>query len=408
MFSRQGPAIGPGQEPSPAEHRPNWLDVDLDAVGANVRAIRALVGPAVRVCAVVKADAYGLGAVDVGWTAIQAGADRLAVARVEEGISLRAAGIRAPILLLCGFAPSEADEIVRHRITPTVVRLEDVRVLAVSAARARATLPVHVKVDTGLTRFGAHPTQALALVHLLSTVGTLRVEGLYTHFASADEPGDSFTGQQLGVLREVLEVLEGAGQRPPLVHAANSAATLGQPDAWLDMVRIGVALSGHYPSDAVPQSAPLRPAVSLRARLLHVQDAEPGTTVGYGRTFTVERPMRLGLVPAGYADGVPRSHSNHASALLRSQRVRLVGRVSMDQCMVDVTDVPGAAAGDEVTLFGTDGRERLALEEYAAWSDTIVHEVLCRVGVRVPRRYQANGQVWWRDADSADGALAVS
>lgn len=386
----------------PGQERPSWLDVDLDAVAENVRAMARLIGPDTSICAVVKADAYGLGAPEVARTALAAGAERVAVARVDEAIRLRQAGIRAPILLIAGHVPSEADAIVRHGVTPTIVNAEQALLLARTAGRAGLRITAHVKVDTGLTRFGAPAEDVPALVRLLRGLPSVRLEGLYSHFAGADDEDRSFTEEQLRRLYRVVEAVErheGDGWRPPIVHAANSAATLREPTAWLHMVRIGIALSGHCPSEHVPNSARLRPAVALRARLLAVRDIGPGTSVGYSRTFVTERPMRVGLAPAGYADGVPRSHSNRAEALVRGHRVRLIGRVSMDQCMIDLTTAPRAQAGDIVTLFGADpnssARSAISLDEYAGWSDTIVHEALCRIGPRVPRRYLAGNLSWW-------------
>ena len=241
---------------------------------------------------------------------------------------------------------------------------------------------------------------------MLRGLPTLRLEGLYSHFAGADDADRSFTEEQLHRLYEVVaavESMEGDGWRPPIVHAANSAATLREPTTWLHMVRLGIALSGHYPSAHVPRGVALRPAVALRARLLAVREIGPGTSVGYGRTFVADRALRVGLVPAGYADGVPRSHSNRGAALVGGARVPLIGRVSMDQCVVDLTDVAWAEAGDLVTLFGRDALGELTLDEYAGWSDTIVHEALCRIGPRVPRRYLAGNRAWWGTVSEAFG-----
>jgi alanine racemase len=360
--------------------------------------VARLVGADTRICAVVKADAYGLGAAEVARTALAAGAERIAVARVDEGIQLRREGVQAPILLIAGFVPGEVEAIVRHRLTPTVVQIDDVLAIARAAGRLGEVVDVHLKVDTGLTRYGAPASEAPALVRLLRRLPTVHLEGLYSHFAAADDEDRSFTAEQLHRLYEIIaavERLDEDGWRPPIVHAANSAATLREPTTWLHMVRLGICLSGHYPSTHVPRSVALRPAVALRARLLTVRDVAPGTSIGYSRTYVTDRVHRVGLVPAGYADGVPRSHSNHAVALVRGVRVPVIGRVSMDQCVVDLTDVPSAEAGDVATLFGRDEGVEISLEEYAEWSGTIVHEALCRIGPRVPRRYLAGGRAWW-------------
>lgn len=387
-----------------ADDRPCWLDVDLDAIDHNVRAIARLVGPDTRICAVVKAEAYGLGAVEVARAALEAGAERLAVARVDEAIRLRQAGICAPILLIAGFVHSECEAIVRHDITATVVQARDGLALARAAGRLGRVVTVHLKVDTGLTRFGSLPSEVPSLVRLLRSLPTIRVEGLYSHFASADDEDRDFTNEQMRRLHQIIEAVERLdddGWRPPIVHAANSAATLREPTSWLHMVRVGIALSGHYPSAHVPRDIGLRPAVALRARLLAVKDVPAGTSIGYNRTFVADRQLRVGLVPLGYADGVPRSHSNRAVALVAGSRLPVVGRVSMDQCVVDLTENPWATPGNVVTLFGRDALRELTLDEYASWSDTIVHEALCRIGPRVPRRYQAGGRVWWGSVSEA-------
>ena len=277
------PVGGPGQE------RPCWLDVDLDAIGDNVRSIARLVGNDTRICAVVKAEAYGLGAVEVARSALAAGAERLAVARVDEAIALRRAGIGGPILLIAGFVPAEAEAIVRNRVTATVVRpATDWRW---AAGRLGTTVDVHLKVDTGLTRYGA-PGRRPTIVALLRGLPTVQLEGLYSHFAAADEADRSFTAEQLHRLYQVVEAIEryeGNGWRPPIVHAANSAATLREPTSWLHMVRVGIALSRSLPRDGRParRRPPTRP--SPCARLLAVNDVQVGTSIGYNRTFVADR-----------------------------------------------------------------------------------------------------------------------
>jgi alanine racemase len=387
---------------------PCWLDVDLDAVGENVRALQAMAGPSTRIVAVVKAEAYGLGSVEIAQAALTAGATWLAVARVAEGVRLRRAGIEAPILNLAYMAPGETATLLEHNITPTVADLQTARALF-EALPSGKSCAIHLKVDTGLSRFGAQPAELKQLLDFLVQAKTLRVEGLCSHFATADEADRSYAQEQLRSFFAAQRVVEASGQRPRLRHVANSAAALSLPEARLDLVRLGITLSGHYPSDQVPATAPLRPAVAFKAHLARVYDLPPGASVGYGRTFVSNRPMRAAVVPVGYADGLPRSHSNRGEVLIRGQRVPLVGRVSMDQCVVDLTELREACPGDEVVLFGRQGAAQIDLHEFAAWGDTIAHEALCRIGPRVPRRYLAGGafrRVHWIDRPTATPCCA--
>ena len=370
---------------------PCWLEVDLDAVAANVAAIGRWVSPRVRLLAVVKAQAYGLGAVEVARAALAAGAWGLAVARVGEGVQLRQAGIGAPILVLGWIAPELAPVVVQHHLRPTVANLPQAEACAEAARAQGRRLPVHVKVDTGLHRYGVALHEAVPFLRALGQFPTLDVEGLYTHFACADDADPTVTREQLQRFHAVRQALAREGLTFSLLHAANSAGTLGFPDAHLDAVRPGLAILGYRPSPHVPEAVPLRPAVSLRARVVRLMDLAPGATVGYGGSFRAERPMRVALVTLGYADGLPRCLSNHGELLVRGRRVRLVGRVSMDQCVVDVTSLPNVEVGDEVVAFGNQGDETISLDEFAARSDTISHEALTRIGPRVPRLYLRRG-----------------
>lgn len=376
-----GHALRPRPRPEPC-----WLEVDLAAVADNVRAVKRLVGPGTAVAAVVKADGYGLGAVAIAGAAIAGGAEWLAVARVEEGAQLRRAGFEVPILNLAWATPEEARALVAQRITPTVVDVAGARALAEAVPRGEV-LPIHLKVDTGLSRFGAQPAELDQLLDTLQALPNLRLEGFSSHFAAADEADLSFARLQMDRFFAASRRLAARSVRPRLRHLANSAATLAIPDARLDLVRVGITLSGHYPSPDVPRAVTLRPAVALRARLARVYDLAAGASIGYGQSFVATGPMRVGLVPVGYADGLPRSHSKGGELLLRGRRVPLVGRVSMDQCVVDVSAVHEARPGDEVTLIGSQDGGAISLDEYAAWDSTIAHEALCRLGTRATRYY---------------------
>lgn len=367
-------------DPGPLNHRLVWAEVNLEAVAANTRNLARLVHPA-RLFAVVKADGYGLGAEPVARTALENGAAGLCVARPEEGLALRAQGIDAPILILGPTLPSLAPEVVRARLTPTVCDPD----LADALARAAGSGPVavHVKVDTGLHRYGIAPAEVCPFIRRLSRYPQLRVEGLWTHLATADEADKSFAYRQLALFREVL-----AGLPPvPLRHAANTAAALDLPELRLDLVRVGLGIYGYYPSKYVGRGLPLRPALTLKSRVLRVHEVGPGEAIGYGRTWVAPRPTRVALVACGYGDGYPRHLSNRGFVLIRGRRCPLVGRVSMDLLTVDVSGLPEVGVGDEVVLVGRQGDEEVRLEELAELAETIPYELLTRLTPRVARVY---------------------
>lgn len=369
----------------PADRYPCWLEVDLDAVRQNARALKRFVGPRVRLAAVVKADGYGLGAEPIARAALDGGAEALAVARVDEGLALRRAGVGAPILLLTCPAPAEAEQVVRWRLTATVAEPDLPERLARAAQRLGVEAPVHLKLDTGLTRYGAPPAEAELLAVRLRSLAGLRAEGLYTHFACSDNGDEEFTREQLARLLAFRDRLARDGITFGCTHAANSAAALLDPATHLDLVRAGIALTGTLGGPRA--SVPLRPALAFKTRIARFHHLPVGATVGYDRTYVVRRPTRAALLLAGYADGVPRALSNRGEVLVRGRRAPLIGRVSMDQCLADVTDIPEAQVGDEVVFFGRQGDAEITLVEFAAWADTIPHEALCRLGPRVPRVY---------------------
>ncbi len=363
-----------------------WAEVDLDALAHNVRQVKAFVGEAVEVIAVVKADAYGHGMVPVARTALQAGATRLAVHRVQEGIVLRRAGIEAPILLL-GYAPLDAAPlVVQYRLTPTVLTQAFVDVLN---GLAPSGFPVHVKVDTGMGRFGLLPHEVVDfLAYVRQACPNLRVEGLYTHFATADEADTTYLRQQWAAFQAVMARVQDAGFDIPLKHACNSAATFALPEAHLNAVRPGIALYGMRPSLEWEAPVPLRPVLSLKSRVARVRVLPPGSSIGYGRTYVTPRAQRVALVPVGYGDGYVRALSNKGYVLIRGKRARILGRVSMDQIVVDVDAIPEVAMEDEVVLIGAQGRERITAEEVAAWAGTINYEVTTLLQPRVARFYR--------------------
>lgn len=366
-------------------------EISLDAIEANVRALRRRAeGRALM--AVVKANAYGHGAEAVARAALDAGASWLAVYTVDEGVSLRGGGIRAPILVFGPFEDGEADDIVRHGLTPTIHSAAAAESLGRVADGAR--VPYHLKVDTGLTRAGVRPEDVLPLVQKLRAMPWLEPEGIYTHLASAEEPDPTTTTRQLERFRSILEALRQANQPFRVAHTCNSAGTLTVADDLGDIVRAGIALYGYYPAPHLTHRASLRPALALLSAITRLTTIEPGTGVGYGHEFRADRKTRIALVPIGYGDGLHRSAGHgSASVLVRGMRAPIVGRVSMDQVTADVTDIPGVTQGDEVTLIGRQGTETQTADELAAATGTISYEILSSLQGRVPRIYSRAGRI---------------
>ncbi len=368
-------------------HRATRATIDLGAIRRNVRVLRAMVGPVVGLMAVVKADAYGHGAAPVARACLAAGAAWLAVATVDEGVALRHAGIDAPTLVLGPSDPAEYPDALAHGLA-FVVGSHKSAALAAAAARALdVTARVHVKVDTGLSRFGIPAARAVEEIAAIATLPDLLLEGIYTHLASSEEPDKTPARAQLALFMDVLDRLEGRGVRAPLHHASNSGAILDLPEARLDLVRPGIALYGYHPAGPGADARGLRPALTLRTRLARVEDAPAGVGVSYNHTFRTARPSTLGLVPLGYADGLPRLLSNRGHMLVGGRRCPIVGRVCMDQTVLDVTDAPGVAEGDEVVVIGGQGHEYIGADEIGAHAGTNSYETLCRVPPRVPRDY---------------------
>jgi alanine racemase len=363
----------------------SWVVVDHAALRHNLAVIRDLVGEGPIVCAVVKAGGYGHGAVEVARTALGAGASWLAVAHAVEGAELRAAGIDAPVLLLS--EPVGADEIrlvVEHGLRTAVYTPAVIDALAATGA----PVPVHLKVDTGMRRVGADPADAVALARRVERSGRLRLEGVWTHCAVADEPANAFTGAQLQQLAEVTDTLRRAGVEVPLRHAANSAAVLTRPDGHLDLVRPGIALYGVAPAPALSALVPLRPVLSWHSTVALVKKVRAGQGVSYGHHGRPERDTVVATVPVGYADGLPRRWGLAGGVVLIGGRRRpVLGVVTMDQVIVDCGPDADIAVGDEVVLIGGQGDGRLDVAEPAAATGTIAYEILTGIGPRVQRRH---------------------
>jgi alanine racemase len=370
-----------------------WAEVDLDAIAHNVRAIRQHVGPNVVVMAVVKANGYGHGTEEVARTALENGAAWLALNHIGPSVGLRKAGIRAPILLL-GYIPAAcARTLVEYDLRPAVTSMPLAEALSAAALAAGKVVPFHVKVDTGMGRFGLAPAEAVDFIRQVARLPGLALEGVFTHFACADWADRQWIDRQLHIYYDMLAELEADGIGVPMRHVANSAATLAHRDTHLDAVRVGIAMYGLRPSTQVEPSIPLRPALTLRSRVAQVRTMPPGSGISYSRTYVTTDTARMALIPCGYGDGFVRLTSNRGAVLIRGQRAPIRGRVCMDTLVVEVTDIAGVEPGDEVVLIGQQGGEVVSAEEVASWAETINYEVVANLLPRLPRVYLRGGQV---------------
>lgn len=372
----------------PASERPTAAVISEAALAHNYReAIRYADGR--KILAVVKARAYGHGAAEISRRLLGLGADMLGVATVEEGRALRESGIVAPILVMGALFPEQSEAIVALGLTPAVSNRSVAATLSAAAKRRGTTVSAHVKIDTGMGRIGVAPEEAPAFIADLKKLGAITVQGLMTHFADADQMDKQFASKQADRFESLLKVLAAQGIDIPVRHAANSAALLDFRRALFTMVRPGLMLYGYNPLEAAGAlHADLHPVLSLVTRIAFVKKVPAGIPISYGRTFVTKRESCIATLPIGYADGYSRGLSNKGEAIVRGVRARVVGRVCMDMCMIDVTDVPGVREGDDVVLIGSQGSERITADDIAAKTETIAYEVLCGISERVPRIYQ--------------------
>ncbi len=368
-----------------------WAEVDLAAYRHNVQVLQALTGPPTRLMAVVKADAYGHGAVHISRAAIDSGADFLGVSRLEEALELRATGIEAPVLIL-GYTPPEAvPRLIEQDLCQTVLSLPMAEALAGRAAAMGRALRTHIKVDTGMGRLGVLATEIPAERHVrevqaIIELPGLEVEGLFTHLATADSHDKDYSLLQLRRFKELVRTLQGLGIQIPLEHAANSAALMAIPDSHLDLVRPGIATYGLRPSNEWQKNdLDLRPVLQWKTRIIQLKEVPAGFGVSYGITYKTPEPTTLATVAVGYADGLNRLLSSRGEMLVRGHRARIVGRICMDLTILDVGDVPDVSVGDEVVILGRQGNEQITAEEMAATLDTLNYEIVTSISSRVPR-----------------------
>ncbi len=371
-------------------HAPVWSDINLGALAHNVRQLRSVTNPQAELMAIVKANAYGHGAEQVARTALASGATRLGVARVREGIELREAGIDAPVLVLGYTIPEEFHLIIENNLIQTVYNVEIARGLSATASRANKNVLVHIKVDTGMGRLGFLPDiGGMRDIINIARLPHLELAGIFTHFATADSRDKSYALQQWEKFIGFLDALAHAGLKFPCRHAANSAALLDMPETHLDMVRAGIAVYGVNPSnELVNHQVHLQPVMTVKSRIAHVKQVPAGFGVSYGATYITPAPTVIATIPAGYADGYSRLLSSRGDVLIRGQRAPVIGRICMDQFMVNAGHIPGVETGEEVVLLGRQGNEEITANDIAEKTCTISYEVLCAINYRrVPRNY---------------------
>ncbi len=370
-----------------------WAEIDLSAYGHNIRQLKRVTTAGTRFMAVVKANGYGHGGVEVSLVALESGANCLAVARLEEGLQLRHAGIAAPILIFGYTPPRNARDLIDNDLTQTVFSYSAAEALAGQAERCGRKLRAHIKVDTGMGRLGVLATDASVdrcfhEVQSIASLSGLEIEGLYTHLATADSADTSYAELQLRRLRVLLGALATLGLEIPIKHAANSAALMHLPDSHLDLVRPGIATYGLQPSSQWHRDdLNLEPVLQWKTRIIHLKKVPAGFGVSYGITYKTSEPTTLAIVPVGYADGLNRALSSRGQMLVEGRRVPIVGRVCMDLTILDVGEVPGVSVGDEVVVLGRQGESVLTAEDMAATLDTINYEIVTSISQRVPRIY---------------------
>ncbi|HUV49909.1 MAG TPA: alanine racemase [Anaerolineae bacterium] len=382
------------------QHPIVWAEVDLKAIAHNVCELRRITSPDSRLMAVVKANAYGHGLIEVAGTALESGARSLGVARASEGIKLRKAGFDAPILVFSYTPPGLAKELVEFDLTQTVYSYKTAKALSSAANSFGKRIRVHLKVDTGMGRLGLLPDcfrtsqssrdvdNAVHEVELIARLKNLEIDGIYTHFAFSDSPDRSYTENQLAIFMRFIDQLKSAGMEFSVKHAANSAAVIDMPETHLDMVRTGISIYGLYTSESVDKSRiNLKPAMELKARIIHLKKVPAGFKVSYGITYETQKPTTIATVPIGYADGFNRLLSSNGHMLVCGRKAPIVGRVCMDMTMLDVGDIPEVLLEDEVVIFGKQGDASITVDEIASSINTINYEIISTIGDRVPRIY---------------------
>ena len=361
-----------------------WAEVDLSAIAHNIKETRKMLQPDTKLCAVVKANAYGHGAIPVAKAAVEAGADFLAVAMTQEALELRLAGIQIPLLILGSLTRGHEETVVEYGISQAVYDLKSAEMLSAAAVKMDKTAKIHLAIETGMNRIGCKVSEAGELALAIANLPNVELEGAFSHFAKADATDKAYMQQQYDVFLKAMKNIEDKGINIPLKHIANSAAITEAPSVHMNMVRQGITLYGLWPSSEVKHKLRYKPVMTLKAKIAFIKETPVGEKVGYGCTYETKRTTKIATLPLGYADGISRKLSNKGFVSIRGCMAPIVGTVCMDQMMVDVTDIPDVEEEDEVIIFG--GNE-ISLDTVAHWMETISYEVACLLSPRVPRKY---------------------
>ncbi|MCK4224502.1 MAG: alanine racemase [candidate division Zixibacteria bacterium] len=368
--------------------RPAYLEIDLDAVAFNVRNIKKKLGQGVELMVIVKADGYGHGAYPVACVALENGADSLGVAILEEGVQLRDKRIKAPIANLYPEPHQRAEKIVEYDLEQVVTDLKLVKNLSQEALKQNKSCNVYIEIDTGLGRYGVLPEDTRALAKKIKTLPNIRLKGVLSQFSTADARKKDFAYEQLGVFKNALDDLKAHSNHIPITSIANSGAVLDIPASYFNQVRVGHLLYGLYPSSETSESIRVKPAMSLKSRVLFIKEVEKGTPVSYGKTYVAKKKTKIATIPLGYADGYSRLLSNKGEVLIRGKRAKVVGRVCMDAFMVDVSHIPNVKVGDEVVVMGKQGKDEITAHDLGRWTNTFAYEIMTRMGKRLPVVYK--------------------
>jgi len=371
---------------------PAWVEIDLDALKHNVDRVRSIVPAGVSVLLVVKADAYGHGAVRISRLAVECGVDMLGVATLDEGRELRKAGIKLPILILSPVLPQELEGVLENDLAVSASSYEFAERASDIAVRTGAVCALHVEIDTGMGRTGIAQGEAIEAVSRMGALAGIKIEGLFTHFPASDSDVD-FTTDQIRLFTGIASALRTAGVTFRYLHCANSAAILNFPSSDFNLVRPGLLVYGHAPSIVLKDRLDVVPAMSFKARLVLVREMPAGASISYGRTYIAPKPLKMGVVPVGYGHGLSHRLSNRGQFLFRGKRSSIIGRVTMDMTMLDLSEFPDAKVGEEIVIFGRQQGAEIAVDEIARWDETLNYEVLCRISKRVPRLYLRSGRI---------------